>query len=72
MADNAVMSSFPFLQAYAGKMGIDASAYELKYDGENVSLTDTPDTLGMEEGESVDVLLKQVRFGGLAQQFSAP
>lgn len=44
-------------------MGIDAAGYELKYDGDAVNLADTPESLGMEDGESVDVLLKQVRAG---------
>lgn len=54
------------MQAYANKMGIDANGYELKYDGEPIAMTETPESLGMEEGESVDVLLKQVRIATAA------
>ncbi|KAI0710692.1 ubiquitin-related domain-containing protein [Earliella scabrosa] len=50
--------------AYANKVGKDVSSIRFLYDGERISDDDTPASLGMEDNDTIDVMVEQV--GGSA------
>jgi len=50
--------------AYAGKVGKDIGSIRFLYDGNRINETDTPDSLGMEDNDTIDVMVEQV--GGSA------
>lgn len=43
------------MERYAEKKGVELSALSFKFDGEELSPTDTVDSLDMEDGDCVDV-----------------
>ncbi|KAG8945166.1 hypothetical protein FRC04_001145 [Tulasnella sp. 424] len=46
--------------AYANKVGKDMNSIRFLYDGQRIQEDDTPATLGMEEGDAIDVMVEQV------------
>jgi len=46
--------------AYAGKVGKDIGSIRFLYDGNRINESDTPDTLGMEDNDTIDVMVEQV------------
>ncbi|KAG8932391.1 hypothetical protein FRC01_014235 [Tulasnella sp. 417] len=46
--------------AYANKVGKDINSIRFLYDGQRIQEDDTPATLGMEEGDAIDVMVEQV------------
>ncbi|KAK2464964.1 hypothetical protein APHAL10511_003040 [Amanita phalloides] len=50
--------------AYANKVGKDVSSIRFLYDGSRIQDDDTPASLDMEDGDTIDVMVEQV--GGCA------
>ncbi|KZV98900.1 small ubiquitin-related modifier [Exidia glandulosa HHB12029] len=46
--------------AYASKVGKDVGSIRFLYDGNRLHEDDTPATLDMEEGDTIDVMVEQV------------
>jgi len=46
--------------AYAGKVGKDVNSIRFLYDGARIKDTDTPESLDMEDNDSIDVMIEQV------------
>merc|ERR1719183_1259677 len=46
--------------AYARRKGVDKNQLRFLVDGERVKIDDTPETLDMEDGDQVDVVLEQI------------
>jgi len=46
--------------AYATKVGKDVSSIRFLYDGQRIAEDETPDTLGMEDNDTIDVMVEQV------------
>ncbi|ORX35451.1 small ubiquitin-related modifier [Kockovaella imperatae] len=46
--------------AYADRVGSDINAIRLMFDGERIQDGDTAESLGLEEGDAIDVVLEQV------------
>ncbi|KAH9975069.1 ubiquitin-like protein [Lactifluus volemus] len=51
--------------AYANKVGKDVGSIRFLYDGNRINDDDTPATLDMEDGDTIDVMVEQV--GGCRQ-----
>jgi small ubiquitin-related modifier len=47
------------MDAYQSRTGLPANSVRFLFDGERVKDTDTPDTLGMQEGDTIDAVLAQ-------------
>ncbi|KAG8822586.1 hypothetical protein FRC20_009109 [Serendipita sp. 405] len=47
-------------QAYANKVGKDLQTIRFLYDGNRIGEDDTPASLGMEDNDSIDVMVEQV------------
>ncbi|KAF9520161.1 hypothetical protein BS47DRAFT_1287543, partial [Hydnum rufescens UP504] len=45
--------------AYAGKVGKDIGSIRFLYDGNRINETDTPDSLGMEDNDTIDVMVER-------------
>ena len=46
--------------AYASKKAIDVKQIKFVFDGQRLSETDTPESMGMEDGDNIDAFLEQV------------
>ncbi|PVF96615.1 ubiquitin-like protein [Serendipita vermifera] len=46
--------------AYAQKVGKDLNSIRFLYDGNRINEDDTPNSLGMEDNDSIDVMVEQV------------
>lgn len=46
--------------AYARRKGVDKAQLRFLVDGERVKVDDTPETLELEDGDQVDVVLEQI------------
>ncbi|KIM31157.1 hypothetical protein M408DRAFT_327448 [Serendipita vermifera MAFF 305830] len=46
--------------AYATKVGKDLNSIRFLYDGNRITEEDTPDSLGMDNDDSIDVMVEQV------------
>ncbi|KAG8934706.1 hypothetical protein FRC03_003411 [Tulasnella sp. 419] len=46
--------------AYANKVGKDVNSIRFLYDGNRIAENDTPASLDMEEGDTIDVMVEQV------------
>ena len=55
------------MKKFAEAKGVDLSTLTFQFDGEELSLTETPADLDMEEGDCVDVTGYWVRYVGLCQ-----
>lgn len=49
------------LQAYASRAGVDPNSIKLMFEGSALKKEDTPDSMGMEDGDVVEVVVQQVR-----------
>ncbi|KAJ3071227.1 Small ubiquitin- modifier 1 [Podochytrium sp. JEL0797] len=48
------------LEAYAQKLGINKTTIRFKFDGEEVNAAETPGSLGMDDGDSLDAFIMQL------------
>jgi hypothetical protein len=48
------------MDAYFNKLGLDKNAVRFKFDGESILGTQTPESLGMEDGDVIEVYANQV------------
>ncbi|KAG9039857.1 hypothetical protein FS837_000904, partial [Tulasnella sp. UAMH 9824] len=48
--------------AYANKVGKDMNSIRFLYDGQRIQEDDTPATLGMEEGDAIDVMVEHLKI----------
>ncbi|KAF7329519.1 Small ubiquitin-like modifier [Mycena kentingensis (nom. inval.)] len=52
--------------AYANKVGKDVQSIRFLYDGQRITDDETPASLEMEEGDTIDVMVEQVGGAGAA------
>ena len=48
------------MTAYANRQGVQLRAIRFLFDGERIKETDTPKDIGLEDGDSIDVVMEQV------------
>lgn len=49
------------LQAYASRAGVDPNSIKLMFEGATLKKEDTPESMDMEDGDVVEVVVQQVR-----------
>ena len=58
------------MNAFCQRQGVALSSVRFLFDGDRINPEQTPDSLGMEDNDSIDVVMEQV--GGAHRKLAAP